>query len=72
MTFHETKKSKPQQDKSRKTLLSWQGISKATALTNFRAFCCIVGAALDKHEHKELSKAEHSLRTLCTVLFSNN
>lgn len=54
MTFHGTRKSKPQQGKSKKTLLSWQGISKAAALTDFRAFCCIVGAALDKHDYKVL------------------
>lgn len=54
MTFHGTRKSKPQQGKSMKALPSWQGISKAAALTDFRAFCYIVGAARDKHAYKGL------------------
>ena len=56
MTFHGTRKSKPQQGKSMKALPSWQGISKAAALTDFRAFCYIVGAARDKHAYKGLEK----------------
>lgn len=69
MTFHGTKKTKPQQGKRRKTLLSWQRISKAAALTNFKAFWYIVGFALDKHDYKGLGQGSCSWRTLLTFLF---
>lgn len=57
MTFHGTEKSKPQQGKSRKTLLSWQRISKATALTNFKAFAILWGLPRISVTTKGLGKA---------------
>lgn len=54
MTFLGTKKAKPQQGKSRRMSLFWARNFKAAALTDVRAFCYIVGAALDKHDYKVL------------------
>lgn len=43
--------------KSRKTLLSWQGISKAAALTNFKAFAVLWGLPWKSVTTKGLGKA---------------